>query len=211
MRIYLMRHSETEWNRLRRIQGRSDIELNAAGKEIARAAGTGMKDVPIDLCFVSPLKRAVETAELVLAENNAYKELGKPELIPDDRIIEINFGDWEGRQCIDEDSEVPRSEFVDFFRVIDGAPNTPPGAETLRDVIERTSAFMEDICSRPELEDKNILIVTHGCAIKCILYAFSTDADHFVSRPVPKNCAVAVLEKEPEQELRLLEEGRIFV
>ena len=68
MMMYIVRHGETEWNRLRRVQGHTDIELNDYGRRLARETAVGMEDVHLDLCFTSPLKRAKETALLVLGD-----------------------------------------------------------------------------------------------------------------------------------------------
>ena len=60
--LYIMRHGKTDWNELRKLQGRTDIELNEEGREMARKASKEYKDVHFDVCFCSPLKRAKETA-----------------------------------------------------------------------------------------------------------------------------------------------------
>lgn len=62
MDIYLIRHGETDYNKARRIQGRCDIELNDYGRELAYLTAEGLKEVPFDVIFTSPLKRAKETA-----------------------------------------------------------------------------------------------------------------------------------------------------
>ena len=66
MKIYVLRHGETSWNRQRLLQGRSDVELNENGRKLAKETAEGMADIPFDLVFTSPLKRAKETAEIVL-------------------------------------------------------------------------------------------------------------------------------------------------
>ena len=70
MRLYLIRHGETEYNKLKKNQGQIDIPLNEYGRELARKTGEGLADVPFDLCFCSPLSRAKETAELILVGRN---------------------------------------------------------------------------------------------------------------------------------------------
>ena len=58
MRIYLIRHGETEWNTRHLLQGATDIPLNQNGVEVARITAEALKDVPFDVVFTSPLKRA---------------------------------------------------------------------------------------------------------------------------------------------------------
>lgn len=66
MMLYIVRHGETDWNRLRRVQGHTDIPLNDYGRHLARETAEGMKDIQIDLAYTSPLRRAEETAEIIL-------------------------------------------------------------------------------------------------------------------------------------------------
>lgn len=92
MKIYLIRHGETSWNTLGRLQGRTDIELNENGIRLAKITGEKLKDVHFDLAIASPLKRAYETAGLVLGDRNIP-------ILTDERIEEISFGEWEGLCC----------------------------------------------------------------------------------------------------------------
>ena len=67
MLLYFIRHGQTDWNKDMRMQGQSDIPLNENGRKSAIEAGKTLASTHIDLAFSSPLKRAKETAELVLA------------------------------------------------------------------------------------------------------------------------------------------------
>ena len=66
MKLYIIRHGQTDWNRARRLQGRTDIPLNEWGRRVAELTREGLKDVTFDVAFTSPLIRAKETAELIL-------------------------------------------------------------------------------------------------------------------------------------------------
>ena len=70
MKLYIIRHGETSWNVQRRLQGASDTDLNENGITLAKRTGEALKEIPFDLCFTSPLKRAKMTAELILAGRN---------------------------------------------------------------------------------------------------------------------------------------------
>ena len=89
MKLYIIRHGETSWNKLKKMQGQKDIMLNQEGIRLAEITGQKMKDIPIDLVISSPLLRAKQTAELVMAG----RELP---MITDKRIAEMSFGVWEG-------------------------------------------------------------------------------------------------------------------
>ena len=95
MLLYVVRHGVTAWNRLRKVQGRADIPLAEEGVRLAEKTGEALRNVPFDLCFSSPLKRAVQTAEYILGDR-------KIPVITDERIQEIDFGVLEGTQFKDE-------------------------------------------------------------------------------------------------------------
>ena len=93
MKIYLVRHGETAWNQVRRFQGHEDIPLNAYGRELAKSTAEALKEIPFDAAFCSPLSRAKETAEIILGERRTA-------LKPDERLMEIAFGEGEGRSIL---------------------------------------------------------------------------------------------------------------
>ena len=90
MKLYIVRHGETEWNKARKIQGQVDIPLNEFGRTLAKKTAKGLADIKFDLCYTSPLVRAKETAELILAG-------GTTQIIEDARIEEMAFGEYDGR------------------------------------------------------------------------------------------------------------------
>lgn len=89
MKLYIIRHGETDWNKEKRLQGQSDTQLNEYGIELARITGEALKDVHFDYIFSSPLKRAYKTAELIRMDRPV-------KIITDDRLKEICFGVNEG-------------------------------------------------------------------------------------------------------------------
>ena len=208
MRIYLMRHSETDWNRAGRVQGHTDIHLNYNGMKIAALAGDGMADILIDLCYTSPLVRAQETAGLILSRNKHYIEKDAITKL-DDRLMELNFGVWEGKLSNPALGEIDRTQYHQFFR--EGKPEfIPEGAETIDDVIKRTSSFLDDISSRPDYQDKNILVMSHGCAIRCMLRRFSDDPAYFDKPKVLYNCEAEIIEKNDKGELYLSQKDVLY-
>ena len=100
MKLYVVRHGETVWNKLHKVQGVADIPLAENGILLAEKTGEALKDVSFDLCITSPLIRARKTAELILE-----KQSGKVSVIEDARIQEINFGVLEGVVCMNDARE----------------------------------------------------------------------------------------------------------
>ena len=154
MNIYVIRHGQTPWNVERRLQGRSDTDLNEIGREMAIETGKAFQKVHFDVVFTSPLKRARETAELFLGDR-------KVPVIEEPRIQEISFGDYEGLACGKDNYSIPDPNFNDFFEHPEHY-QTPPNGESLEELGARTKAFMEDIMHRPELQDKTVLVSSHG-------------------------------------------------
>ena len=102
MMLYIVRHGETDWNRMKKVQGHTDIPLNDYGRHLAEETAEGMKEIRLDLGFTSPLKRARETAEIILAGRNIP-------LIDEERIKEIGFGRYEGMFSGGENRRAMRS------------------------------------------------------------------------------------------------------
>lgn len=188
MKLYLVRHGETDKNKTKCLQGQSDTELNEYGRELARKTAEGLKDVAFDEIYTSPLKRARETAEIIRGDRDipVYEEPA---------IIEIAFGAYEGC-CYGKDGyNVPDPEFMNFFQ----APEkyrAPEGGESFGDVIARTGRFLEGLAAEKKNKDKTILLSTHGCALKAMLaYLRKTPIENFWGEGVHKNCAVSLVEE----------------
>ena len=201
MRLYVIRHGVTAWNKAKRMQGQTDIPLAEEGIELAFKTGEGMADVPIDLVISSPLGRAVETARCVLkgrclSQEKRDGEISASSDIPiltDERIQEISFGEWEG-ECILDSKKLPEGYMDLFFHDPLQIPK-PPGGETFLQVRERTGAFLQELSAREDYAEKNILISTHGAAGRCLLSHFFEDgAENIWRSGVPANCSVSIVE-----------------
>ena len=90
MKLYVIRHGQTDWNVKEKCQGRTDIELNNTGIKQAQNAKEQLKKYKIDLIICSPLKRTRKTAEIINETINS-------EIIIDERIIERGYGNLEGK------------------------------------------------------------------------------------------------------------------
>ena len=107
MKIYMIRHGETDWNKARKLQGQIDIQLNEFGKSLAVDTEPALRDIPFDVVITSPLSRAKHTAELVLAGREIP-------MIEDERIMEMGFGEYEGLHCKGENYNIPDPDFHYF-------------------------------------------------------------------------------------------------
>lgn len=187
MKLYIMRHGETDWNVEVRLQGCTDISLNENGIKLAEITGEALKDVKFDVAYSSPLGRAMETARLAL-NNSAIP------IIPDERIQEISFGEWEGRRCGRQYNEIP-VECMQYFFHDTAKYVAPPGGESFEEILARTGDFYEELIHKEEYENSNILISTHGAAVRALLQSVYRDGD-FWHGGVPKNCSVTIVELE---------------
>ena len=160
MKIYFVRHGETDWNKERKIQGQVDIPLNEFGRHLARETAKGLRDVPFDVCFTSPLGRARETAEIILEGRDVP-------ILEDKRILEMNFGVLEGKCCSKEGWDVP-----DSFQMFFDDPvhyQAPEGGEDFQAVRERTGDFLNWLFAQEQYRDSTVLVTTHGAAMAGLL------------------------------------------
>ena len=171
--IYIIRHGQTELNNAHVLQGRSDFPLNENGIMQAREVGQWLMNRGITFSYVysSPLKRAVRTAELIVGD--------KP-IVVDDRLIEMDYGPYEGM-----DLHNPAPEITTFFSDFVNNP-APEGMEPLFKIVQRTGAFLEEI---KELSG-NILISTHAIAMKGALEYLTPDSNGSYWSKYIGNCAV---------------------
>ncbi|MDO4295303.1 MAG: histidine phosphatase family protein [bacterium] len=201
MKLYIIRHGETNWNVQGRLQGQTDTELNENGIRLAKVTAQNMREIPLDLAITSPLKRARHTAELILEGR------GIP-LLEDKRLMEIHFGSWEGLCSRKDNYEIPSEHFSDFYfhpMEFQGAAD----GESIRQLCERTANFWQELIHKPEYQDKNILLASHGCAVRALLQNVYEDKTDFWHGKVPPNCAVNIVEVENGRGI-LLEEDKIY-
>ncbi len=167
--IYFVRHGQTEWNRLGRMQGHIDIELNEEGKKQAQIVKEKLSGVKFDKVFSSPLKRAVETAQIISGQD----------IVIDDRLIERFNGELEGK--LKEEIEV----YPDF-----NDPNdTRFGIESLDSFRGRINNFLDEITKN--YKNKNILVATHAGVCLYVRCYFEGEPDGILYEKYRlKNCEV---------------------
>lgn len=158
MKIYLIRHGQTDWNIQGKIQGSHDIPLNAVGEEQARLVAHGMDCRPVKKIFSSTLKRAVETARKIGERQNVDIYL-----MPG--LIEVEFGDWEGMTWAEIKEKYPAEYERWDLNPVDVAP---PGGETQMEVLKRVAETMKTIMGMTD-QHEDIAIVTHGATMAYIV------------------------------------------
>lgn len=160
MTLYILRHGETEYNRLGIVQGSGvDTELNETGHEQARAFFEAYQDLDFDLVVTSRLQRTHQTVRRFLDRDIPWIQT------PD--INEISWGDHEGKSGTPERTLVYRYMIEQWKQGnFDAAL---PNGETARQLSERVGRFVEWIKTRPE---KRILVATHGRTLRCLVTVF---------------------------------------
>lgn len=149
--LYIIRHGKTEWNEIHKLQGRTDIPLNEEGRAMAREAADRYKDIHFDICFCSPLARARETAEILLAGRDVP-------ITFDDRLIEMSFGIYEGVENSFAVGDCPVNVLFEHPEQYEPVPE----GESLEQLYARTGEFIADVVNPLLDEGKDVLIVGHG-------------------------------------------------
>ena len=157
-RFYVIRHGKTDWNAEFRLQGRTDIPLNEEGRQMARDAAEEVRGMNFDICYCSPLKRARETAEILL-------EGTEVPILFEDRLKEMSFGVYEGYEFIFEHPEYPIYKLfkdpLNYETVLEG--------ESYEELFARTGSFIREVVL-PEVEQgRKVLIVGHGAMNNSII------------------------------------------
>lgn len=147
--IYLVRHGQTNWNAVRRLQGHTDVPLNDIGRHEAFLSGEKLVSIKIDKIISSDLLRAKETTEII----NRFLSRS---ITFDTRLREINFGDLQGMLSnhISDETWNIFNHHPDEFH-----------AESLANLYKRVKSFFDELD-----ECQNTLIVTHGGVIRMTIY-----------------------------------------
>ncbi len=153
--LYLVRHGETQANRDDRFRGRSDVPLSPRGLEQARRLGAWFAPRPVDRVFVSPLQRAVQTAEIGFPGQILQR---------DERINNLDLGRWSGHLKREIREREPR-----LWRRWVRSPETMtfPGGEALADVQARCRRFLAAL--RRGGDEGTVAVVSHRTVLKVLL------------------------------------------
>jgi len=171
--IYLVRQGETDWNLFKKFNGCTDTELNQTGIAQAKLQAKNLRRVSFDACFCSPQKRARQTCEIIC----------KGPIMLDDRLAEINCGEFEGRE-----------ETADALKLFwQAIGRGDMGTESFKEFTKRNCNFCGMIMEN--CKGKNVLIVTHSANARVINYYFSGRPAHYdFSKSVVKNGGLLTFE-----------------
>ena len=195
MKIYALRHGETDWNAKHLIQGKTDIPLNDEGRKQAREAAQKLAPLGINLVITSPLTRAVETTKIIVD----YLKIDDSHVKVDARLSERDFGDFEGKPFSEVDIAALR-------RYTDNVPT--PNGETIRETAARVFGFLDELVAgeaggagdvgggnqaggTDTTGEPSILLVVHGHILRTIYWYFNgIPAPGEEESIITENCAL---------------------
>jgi len=169
--ILLIRHGQSEWNKLNLFTGFKNIELSEQGIDEANKAGQNFKNLNIkfDIVFTSELKRAQETAKIILKNLDQWDHLyGEGKIIKDIKLNERDYGDLTGLNKKETADKFGEEQVHKWRR---GYSDQPPNGESLEDVVRRVKIYFEESIN-PAIQspdNNNILIAAHGNSLRALL------------------------------------------
>lgn len=153
MKLYVVRHGQTNWNVENRFQGQIDTELTDVGKQQAQKLSEKLKNIDFDLILSSPLKRAIDTANII----NQYKQ---SKILIEPKLIERSFGDFEGLKDISMyDCNI--NKLLDY-----NLNYSLHNVEPIQSLFERVKLLLSSVEER--FPNKTILLSTHGGIIQVL-------------------------------------------
>lgn len=157
VKVILVRHGETDWNKQQIFRGRMDVALNKVGFAQARAVQEALKDVQIDGLYSSPLSRAFETAKILGERRICEVEI-------EEGFIDINFGRWQGLS-----HQKVKEEYKDLYEMWLNKPQmvTFPEGESLEEVSRRSGDALEKVIKK--YPGGTLAIVSHRVLNKVLL------------------------------------------
>jgi alpha-ribazole phosphatase len=180
--LALVRHGQTDWNLEGRYQGQTDLPLNAAGLEQARALAASLDGRAFDAIYSSDLQRAEVTARIIA-------ERLKLPLHTDPRLREINQGEWEGMLVAEIKTRYAQ---VWTTRLDDPENSRSPGGESIGEVSQRMWEAADDIAR--QWPDGKILVVSHGMALATLLVKARGLSFTEVFKLIPENTRIIEIE-----------------
>ena len=184
-RIILVRHGETEWNRVERFRGRADIPLNGTGLLQAQAAGKRIADEwkPVAI-YTSPLSRAIRTAEAVAWHFGLRIQIHQG-------LVDIDYGQWQGLT-----PDEARQRWPDIVNSWYNAPHIAqiPGGETLDNLRSRALGVVNEMAALHE--GQTIVLVSHTVINRIILLGVLGLGNDRFWRLRQDTCAINVFEVE---------------
>ena len=169
--ILLIRHGQSEWNKLNLFTGFKNVDLSEQGVEEAIKASENFKELGIkfDLVYTSVLSRAQKTSEIILKELGQQEDLKKKsKIIEHIALNERDYGDLTG---LDKKETADKYGDEQVHKWRRGYSDRPPGGESLEDVVSRVKSYYDsEILPQIHSElNSNILIAAHGNSLRALL------------------------------------------
>ena len=183
MRMIIVRHGESEWNRIHRYQGQADAPLSELGVRQAEALAHRLRNEQLDAIYTSPLQRAALTAQAIALHHPSVPFLHEPAL------LEIDHGEWQGK-FLHEIVE----QFGDGLREWREHPTRAqmPGGESFSNILKRTLDFKEQLYEQHS--DQTVLVSTHDVVVKILVAdALGMNMDR-INRIWVTNASISVIE-----------------
>lgn len=173
LKIYMTRHGQTAYNKQELILGTTDIPLDSTGEKQAEELAEKVAALEnVDIMLVSPMKRAMQTAEIVA-------ERCRIDIIVDNRLREWDYGEYEGKSRFTEGFADNKSNF---------GVRMGESGESLLQLVHRVYSALEDIIEK--YHDKNVLIVCHGGVCRVIETYFNDMTTEQFSNWFMDNCGL---------------------
>jgi broad specificity phosphatase PhoE len=186
-RIILVRHGQTEWNRVERFRGRADVPLNVTG--LAQAEATGQRIAaewqPVAV-YSSPLSRAVKTAKAIAKHFNLAVQLSPG-------LADIDYGQWQGLT-----PDEVRERWPEIHHAWHNTPHLAhiPAGETLEDLRARGMATVEELAAR--YAHQTIVLVGHTVINRIILLGVLGLGNECFWKLMQDTCAINVFEAQAQ-------------
>jgi 2,3-bisphosphoglycerate-dependent phosphoglycerate mutase len=159
--LVLIRHGESVWNLENKFTGWIDVPLSNNGIAQAHECAKKLKDFKFDIAYTSVLKRAIDTLEIILKDNN-----WNIKVIKDKALNERMYGELQGKNKDEIKKIYGEKQFLLWRRSYDVAP---PGGESLKDTANRVLPFYQKNILKDLKEGKNVLVVAHGNSLRALV------------------------------------------
>ncbi|MBW2147056.1 MAG: histidine phosphatase family protein [Deltaproteobacteria bacterium] len=180
--IYLVRHAESSWNPIKRLQGVQDPPLSVKGRQQAKRVGQRFRDIRLDAIYSSNLTRAFQTAEAIARATGLS-------VVVEEGLQEISFGEWEGMLIPEVDLDGYHTFLEYWVHRVKYQPVS--GSESLETCRDRMVGAISRIIQRHS--DGSVAVVSHGSALSLFFqYVLETPLEN-MWRMQPNNCSISLV------------------
>ena len=204
LKLYIVRHGQTEWNVLEKFQGQLNSPLTLEGIEKVKKTAEKLKNIKFKAGYTSQMGRTFATAKIILQNNNYEQEKTSDQKLKLKKLPELNeihFGEWQGMTFRETFLKFPKEAHNYFYDVKNYNAKNIKGEE-LKDGLERFLKGLEKI--REEQKSGNILIVTHGTVLELFFnHIQNREADDLDERKLIGNGRYKIFTFENEKYIAL--------